>query len=186
MIHYAGTPWTDVAQPAGEAFRSAFKVWGRSSTDVTVVGTGALVTHWDGTAFTEVTPAPVYGTTTLTTVAGDDTQIIAVGGFGNATVARDDGAGWVDDSPPPAAVAPGLTGVHVRDGQVVACGVRGAMWTRTEADGWAELAPSATTYDLHGCWIDPDGHGWAVGGDLISLTAGVVTSNAPGVPTIQL
>jgi hypothetical protein len=185
MVHFDGSTWTEVAQPQGDASRSAFKVWGRSSDDVYVVGSGALITHWDGTAFTEVDPAPVYETTTLTTVAGDDDQVITVGGFGNAVVARNDGGGWVDDSPPPAAIAPGLTGVNVRDGRAVACGVRGAIWERT-TDGWAEFAPSATNFDLHGCWIDPDGNVWSVGGDLISLTSGTVLTDAPDVPNITL
>ncbi len=181
MIHYDGTSWTEVAQPEGDTFRSAFKVWGTGSDDVWVVGTGALITHWDGAAFTEVAPAPVYQTTTLTTVAGSADEVIAVGGFGNATVARTDGGGWVDDSPPPGAIAPGFTGVHVRGDQVVACGSYGALWGRTEA-GWAPAYELNTTSDLHGCWIDPDGHVWTVGGDLISLDAAIVATDADVAP----
>jgi len=182
IIHYDGTDWTEVAQPEGKAFRSAFKVWGTAPDDVWVVGTGALITHWDGTAFTEVDPAPVYGTTTLTTISGSDDAVYAVGGFGNATVARFDGSSWLDDSPPPQAIAPGFNGVHVRDDLVMGCGAYGAVWKRDPASGWAEYAPSATSHDLHGCWIDPDGHVWSVGGDLISLTAGVIVTDAPVSP----
>jgi len=186
IIHYDGTTWTEVAQPEGKAFRSAFKVWGTAPDDVWVVGTGALITHWDGTAFTEVDPSPVYETTTLTTVAGGGGEVYAVGGFGNATVARFDGSGWTNDSPPPEAIAPGFNGVHVRGDHVIACGARGAVWQRDATGGWGELAPPATTYDLHGCWIDPDGHVWSVGGDLISLTAGVIVSDAPDAAPFSL
>ena len=181
MVHYDGTDWTEVAQPEGDVNRSAFKVWGRATDDVYVVGTGSLITHWDGTAFTEVSPSPVYASTTLTTVAGDDAQVIAVGGFGNAVVARTDGTGWADDSPPPTAIAPGFTGIHLRDDKVIACGTRGSVWERTDG-GWTEAFPAPTTYDLHGCWIDPDGHVWAVGGDLISLTAGSILTDADVAP----
>jgi len=184
MIHYDGTTWTEVGQPEGKTNRSAFKVWGTASDDVWFVGTGALISHWDGAGFTEVVPSPVYGTTTLTTVAGSANEVIAVGGFGNAVVARNDGSGWVDDSPPPAQIAPGFTGIHVRDDQVVACGTRGEVWSR-DAEGWDRAYEPATTYDLHGCWIDPDGHVWTVGGDLISLTAGFVATDAD-VPAITL
>jgi len=187
IIHYDGTDWTEVATvaPRDTTVRSAFKVWGTSPDDVWVVGTGALITHWDGAAFTEVDPAPVYESTTLTTVAGSDAEVIAVGGFGNATVARYDGAAWADDSPPPASVAPGFNGVNVRGDKVIACGVRGAVWSR-DAAGWAEYAPAVTSYDLHGCWIDPDGNVWSVGGDLISLTAGAIVTDAPDVAPFSL
>lgn len=188
IIHFDGTDWTEVAQvaPRGETVRSAFKVWGSAPDDVWVVGTGALVTHWDGSGFTEVDPPPVYESTTLTTVAGSASQVVAVGGFGNATVARYDGTSWVDDSPPPQAIAPGFNGVNIRDDKVIACGVRGAVWQRDPTTGWASYADPVTTYDLHGCWIDPDGNVWSVGGDLITLAAGTIVSDAPGVAPFSL
>jgi hypothetical protein len=187
IIHFDGTEWTEVATvaPRDTTVRSAFKVWGTAPDDVWVVGTGALITHYDGTGFTEVSPSPVYESTTLTTVAGSDSQVIAVGGFGNATVARYDGSTWVDDSPPPAAVAPGFNGVHVRGDKVVGCGQYGNVWSRDTDGTWALYAEPVTTRDLHGCWIDPDGNVWAVGGDLINLTAGAIVTDA-GVSPFSL
>ena len=74
--------------------------------------------------------------------------------------------------------------MHVRDDHVVACGNRGAIWNR-EGGEWVGTT-EVTGYDLHGCWIDPDGYEWAVGGDLITLTAGVVLTDHPGIPPISL
>ncbi len=188
MIHYDGTTWTErgTTPPTdGGTTRSAFKVWGRATDDVWFVGTNAWISHWNGTDFVDVDPVPLFESTPLTTVSGDADSVVAVGGFGNASVARFDGSTWVDDSPPPADIAPGFNGVHAEGDHVVACGVRGAIWRRAADGTWAPTNP-ATDFDLHGCWVDPDGYEWAVGGDLITLTAGAVVTDHPDVPDISL
>jgi hypothetical protein len=187
MIHHDGTDWTEMgtAPPNDGSTRASFKVWGRSSDDVWVVGTQALITHWDGTAFTQVLPEPVYISTPLTTIHGDGDQVVVVGGFGAAAVVRDDGTGWADDSPPPADVAPAFNGVYVRGGSVMAAGVRGAIWSRDDA-GWTSTGDAITTDDYHGTWIDPEGHFWAVGGNLTTLSSGVVATDRTDTAPISL
>lgn len=178
ILHFDGEGWQSVAvvpDSANGSQRQPFKVWGTGPDDVWVVGTGALVMHFDGEQWTDL-PPPVAATTTLFTVHGtgpDD--VFAVGGFGNATVARFDGEAWSDDSPPPADIAPGFTGVfaHPEHG-VAAAGNQGAIWWRGD-DGWApDPRTPATTWSFHAAWIDPDGGVWAAGGDLIQLDVGVV------------
>jgi hypothetical protein len=188
-IHYwDGAAWSLVgtAPAVDTQKRMAFKVWGRSSDEVYVVGTNALVMEGSAAGFTTVDPSPLYVTTPITTVAGDADSVYAVGGYGNAAVARKVGDGaWEDDSPPPTAIAPFFNGVNVRDGVVVTCGGGGSIWTRDDT-GWAGGGEPLTTRDFHGCWIDSDGGVWAVGGDLSGLTAGVVVTNNSSVGDIAL
>lgn len=166
--------------------RQAFKVWGRSASEVFVVGTNALIMQWDGTALTTVDPSPLYQSTPITTVAGGADEVLAVGGYGNAAVARYVDGAWVDDSPPPQKIAPFFNGVNVRDGVgSVACGGQGSIWWRTDK-GWSEAGESQTLHDFHACWIDPDGDVWAVGGDLSGLTEGVLAYSGDAVPDVAL
>ncbi len=187
--HWDGATWTEVATAPSvddTQKRMAFKVWGRSADEVYVVGTNALVMEGNVSGFTTVDPSPLYISTPITTVAGDADNVYAVGGYGNAAVARKIGSGaWEDDSPPPTAIAPFFNGVSVRDGVVVACGGQGSIWSREDTE-WLGGGEPLTTRDFHGCWIDPDGAVWAVGGDLSGLTAGVVVTNNASVGDISL
>jgi hypothetical protein len=173
-------PMFDVSQ------RMAFKVWGRSSSEVFVVGTNALIMQWDGTTLNNVDPSPLYHSTPLTTVAGGANEVLAVGGYGNAAVARYADGVWSDDSPPPQKIAREFIGVSVRDGVgAVACGVQGSIWWRTDK-GWASGGESQTLHNFHACWIDPDGDIWAVGGDLSGFTEGVLAYSGDVVPDVSL
>lgn len=156
-----GAAWTDEAS-LPQAIRDGatlFKVWGRSSTDLRIVGSGGRVLDFDGQAFTErVSPA---GGETLFTVSGNDDRAIAVGG---SIIAEQAGDGeWKDVG---LAGAPRLNGVTVRGEEAYAVGVTGAVLKR-EIAGWSEVATGLEVYnDLHGSWIDPGGGVWAVGGQV--------------------
>jgi hypothetical protein len=190
IYHFDGTDWTESAtapRGAGDAIRQAFKIWGSGPDDIWTIGTMALMMHYDGTAWTEVT-APVNDTSPLTTIAGSGDLAYAVGGFGNAIVAKLEGGTWTDDSPPPQAIAPFFNGVSVHPTHgTVACGGYGQIWWKN-ADGWeADPREPVSSRDLHACWIDPDGGVWAVGGDLSGLTAGSVVYGGPSsIPKISL
>ncbi len=191
ILHNDGTGWTEVATtpvaPDGIGKRQAFKIWGSATDDVWVVGTRALVMHWDGATWEHV-PEPLYSSTPLTTVAGSGPDDVwAVGGFGNAAVAHFDGTGWVDDSPPPASVAPFFNGVTASAQHgVAACGGNGSIFWRTSTEWAPDPRPRATARDFHACWIDDKGAIWAVGGDLTGLSEGSVVYGGESVPPISL
>ncbi|MES2643247.1 MAG: hypothetical protein V4850_27435 [Myxococcota bacterium] len=162
--HWDGATWALATIPAEASAAFAFyKVWGRSSTDVYVVGTGGVGVHWDGAAWASF----ATGTTrNLFTVHGTDVAVWAVGGFGSGTVVTGAGGAWVDETP---ALAPQLNGVNASGPVPVAVGTQGSVYTRG-ADGWAaDPRGAVTAYDLHAVWGDPDGGLWTVGGKLSSF-----------------
>jgi len=188
VVHYDGADWTAAADlPAEASGGLVYKVWGSSGDDLWMVGTNALLMHSDGAGTWRVDPPPIYASNPLFTVAGCGSEVVAVGGYGNAAIARNEGSGWVDDSPPAADVAPGFNGV------VVDCtygtygvGNNGAIWKRDGA--WAPTGETPLTLlDFHGVWVDPDGGVWAVGGKLSAQNDGFVAYDGPAtIPVIAL
>lgn len=173
VLRHDGVAWS-VAWEVPDG-RQPFKVWGTGPTDVHVVGTEALVAHFDGVGWT-TRPAPVDAGVTLFTVHGSGTDhAVAVGGVGGAAVARWDGTAWSDDSPPAADFAPALTGVNVHPTHgTVAAGNNGAIWRRGD-DGWeADRRAPPILWNYHATVVDDAGGIWAVGGDLYALDVGVV------------
>jgi hypothetical protein len=193
ILHYDGTAWTESALAPRTTYgtpKQAFKVWGAAPDDVWVVGTLALLMHWDGAAW-EVLPEPVYETSVLTTVHGSDANwVVAVGGPGNARAATYDGSTWTDVTPQPSTggpIVPNMNGVYAPEsGRAAICGDNGSIWW-LEGTAWAaeECAPE-TTWHYHACWVDETGAVWAVGGDLTSRTEGLITYGGDAVPTIAL
>lgn len=190
VVHYDGASWAAQTIPTEAVAGQVFKIWGGSATDVWAVGSSALImsSTGDGT-WTKVDP-PIYAGTTLFTIDGCGDTLVAVGGFGNAVVARSDDGGvtWYDDSPAPLDLAPGFNGVSVTcDGTILAVGNSGGIWMRNPG-GWAPLCETPLTlFDYHGAEIDASGGLWAVGGNLTAQTEGVVAvSSASGVPDISL
>lgn len=181
ILHYDGAAWTesttippDPTNPVNR--RQPFKVWGCGGSDVWTIGTRAVALHWNGTTWEDTWDQPVYQSITLVTVHGracDDAY--AVGGFGNAVTIHWDGSLWTDVSPPLTDIVPGMNGVFASDaGSTAICGQRGSIYWR-EGTAWvADARPPATSRDFHACWIDEAGAVWAVGGDLGTLTEGVV------------
>lgn len=166
MFRWDGAAWSEVVLPPEAADVDAvYKVWGSAADDVWACGTGGVVLHFDGAAWTRV---DVGTDQLLLTVAGSGRDnVVAVGGFGNARVVRFDGAAWTDESPDFVA---DMNGVSVRGDAAVMVGRTGAVYRRG-ADGlWVEDPRGRPEYDdLHAAWIDPDGAVWAVGGAFASL-----------------
>ena len=84
-------------------------------------------------------------------------------------------------------IVPGVNGVFASaDHGTVVCGENAAVWW-VEADGtWtADVRAPATTRAFHACTIDETGAVWAVGGDLTTLTEGVLVRSEPGVPAVD-
>lgn len=144
-----------------EAAGHFFKVWGRSPSDLWIVGLGGKMLHRDATGWRVIdTPSGRR----LFTVHGNDTLAVAVGGFATGLVVEAIGADVRDVTPP--AVGQ-LNGVWVEpDGSVVAVGVEGKVLER-RGTVWrtpAGLPPTPDSY--HAVYVDPEGGVWAVGGFL--------------------
>ena len=182
--HYDGTQWTQDqfigrVRPAG--LPTLYKVWGRSNTDVWVVGRLGLVFHFDGVHWTQANvdlggaaPEDVP----LFTLHGNAAQTVAVGGFLNGTIFELQGTSFEDLATPG---TPQMNGVFMRpDGSGAAVGVGGAVAFRN-GTGWLLQRPGLNTpLDFHGTWIDPDGGIWAVGGDVsINLDRGMIAYGGP-------
>lgn len=165
LFRWDGATWTRQTIPAEAAAVSAlYKVWGSAADDVWVCGVDGLMMHFDGDDWTVMDS----GTTrTLLTVAGEGTDVYAVGGTGNGEVVHWAGASWAVESPD---FAPEFNGVSVRDGRVAAAGRLGAVWWRDEAGVWAaDPRGRAGFSDLHATWVDPEGGVWGAGGSFSSL-----------------
>lgn len=175
--HFDGTKWTlngAIAKLVPQGFPILYKVWGRSVSDLYVVGQLGLVFHFDGALWSQL-PTDLNGgdpaDSPLFTVHGNDRDIIAVGGFLSGVILAANGASFTD------VAAPGtlqMNGVFVRnDGSAAAVGITGALAFRGSG-GW-QYQRLNTTLDFHGAWIDPDGGVWAVGGNLTTeLNQGIL------------
>ena len=182
--HYDGTQWTEdqfIGRVRPEGLPTLYKVWGRNSSDVWVVGRLGLVFHFDGVHWAQsnvdlggAAPEDVP----LFTLHGNATQTVAVGGFLDGTIFELQGTAFEDLATPG---TPQMNGVFMRpDGSGAAVGVGGAVAFR-KGTGWQLQRPGLNTpLDFHGTWIDPDGGIWAVGGDVsISLDQGMIAYGGP-------
>jgi len=146
------------AKSAGQLF----KVWGRSPTDLWVVGLGNKMLHRDGSGWKVIdTPSGRR----LFTVHGNDTIAVAVGGFATGLVVEATGTSVSDVTPP---AAKQFNGVWVdREGGVVAVGVEGTVMERRGSVWKSPSGLPGTLDDYHAVYVDPDGGVWAVGGFLV-------------------
>lgn len=156
-----GTAFVEEALPEGAATGRFFKVWGRSSTDLWVVGVGGDILYRDGAGW-RVFASP--GGARLTTVHGNATLAVAVGGLTEGRVVALD-QGVTDASPPD---VPPLNGVWVQaDGTTVVVGAAGSVYERRGTVWRAPSGVPESLDDYHAVYVDPDGGVWAVGGFLL-------------------
>ncbi len=186
LWHRTGGAWAPVEIPASLADRTAlFKVWGRSASDVFVVGSAGALLHYDGTSWTVDDSDVAYGASVVT-VTGDDTDVYAVGGDIAGVLLHQVSGVWANETP---LYAMQLAGVSVRGGVPVVAGYGGAVYD-WDSTAWTQdmSARDATYQDLHATWTDPDGGVWAVGGHLASLPLiqGVaIYRGAATIPTLE-
>jgi hypothetical protein len=169
IYRYDGSEWTRVTGlPPRTTESPFFKVWGRSSDDLWVVGFSEIALHFDGDTW-QAFDVPQYAK--LFTVHGNDDETLAVGGFGDGVMVRAAPDGLVDVSP---AGAEQLNGVWLSsDGDALAVGVHGGLWWRHD-NRWRDQVRHApiVSLDYHSAYIDPDGGLWAVGGQIVSAPYG--------------
>ncbi|MEQ1566780.1 MAG: hypothetical protein ABMA64_14150 [Myxococcota bacterium] len=192
VVHWDGAAWTtswtaDRNDQSPDTRRQVFKIWGSSPDDIFVCGTGALVAHYDGAAWESLQNMGYRANTYFTASGTGPDDVYLVGGEGNAQVLHWDGAAWEDLSPPPDQIVPIMNGVSASEAHGTAmCGQYGSIYWRT-GTGWeADPRPRATSRDFHACWVDEQGAVWAVGGDLTTLTEGVVVYGGESVAPISL
>ncbi len=176
---YDGAAWTEVELPA-DLPRSAagnipalFKVWGRGPDDVWMVGGLGTVLHFDGT---EIRRIDVDTTTQLFTVAGDEQDVVIVGGLSEGLLLRGGVDGFSDDTPPQ---APLLQAVAIdNDGTTWVAGVDGFAMRQVSGADWEpiDLGLTSRPQSIHALWTDPDGGVWGAGGSVLTplLDQGVV------------
>ena len=162
-----------------------FKVDGRASDDVWIVGSGGRILHWNGSELvSEATAEAAMGASLFTVAAGGD-EVLAVGGAAEGVILHysDAAAVWADRAPE---YSGGINGVCSGGGRTQAVGGQGAVYTL--ADGvWTYEVAGLTLRDYHACATSPSGELWAVGGQIVSrpLNAGVVTyAGAQAVPSL--
>ena len=177
-FHFDGAGWTAMTDwPATMSENTTFfKVWGRSPSDLYIIGTKGVMLHYDGSAWEHI---DVGTGENLVTIHGNSTRSVTVGGFGSGILFDDKGEGFksVDLGD-----VPQVNGIFVaEDRPPVAAGARGYIIRETD-EGWSvyEDAPE-TFYDYHAVARDPSGTVWAVGGNILlpPLKAGMLVRYVP-------
>lgn len=157
-----------------------FKVWGRGSDDVWVVGARGTVLRGDARRGFEVVTAG--GSDALFTVHGDAQEVAIVGGDASGVLLEDAGQGLAETTVPGAGL---LQGVWLAgDRTLYAVGIAGRVFERSpSASEWTEIGDDYPVQSLHSVWVDPDGGVWTVGGNVLTnrLDEGVGLYRAPGV-----
>ena len=175
---FDGESWTEAAgfPPGLSRSESMFKVWGRSNSEVWLVGTGGTVLRYDGSGFA---PADSTSAVNLFTVHGSDDVAVAVGGSGDGVIVENDGSGWRDVTPSNTAH---VMGTWLGGDTGYAVGVEGSVLRREGAEWRSVKTGIDLSEELHAVWVDPDGGVWAVGGRVLAppLVDGVLVHRRPG------
>lgn len=194
LWHYDGRSFRDLPLPAdlplddNQDAPGFFKVWGRSASDVWVVGDRGVVLR--GNAERGFVLVPSGSSERIFTVSGSSEEVVMVGGSGNGVALEADGAGELAPVTPPGAGL--LQGVSVGpDGAVWAVGIGGNVYSRSARDAeWQQALADVPVQSLHSTWVDPSGGVWAVGGNVLvnELDAGVALHYGfgPPVPALSL
>lgn len=162
-----------------------FKVDGRASDDVWIVGSGGRSLHWNGSELVAQSTAEAAAGASLFTVDATGDEVLAVGGAAEGVILHyslDDDL-WVDRAPD---FSGGINGVCSSGGRTRAVGGQGTVYTLDDGVWTYELG-GLTLRDYHACAVSPSGDLWAVGGQIVSrpLNAGVVSYAGPrSVPSL--
>ena len=172
----------DVPRSADGEIGALLKVWGRSASDVWIVGGVGTILHFDGDELQVVSS----GTdATLFTVTGDSEEVVIVGGGASGGIVLRGGLdGFVEDTPPAAPLLQGV--VKDPDGNLWVAGDDGfaagqAPASDPNARVWqaVDLGFDEAPESIHALWHDGDGGLYAVGGGVLSpaLDKGVAFSS---------
>lgn len=177
-------PYSDATDaPPGTLW---FKVDGRASDDLWIVGSGGRTLHWNGSELVSHSAAEVASGASLFTVDASGDEPLAVGGAGAGVILHfsDEDTLWTDRAPEYSA---GINGICSGPGRTHAVGGQGAVYT-LEDSVWSYDPAGLTLRDYHACAVSPSGELWTVGGQIVSrpLSAGVAayagTQSVPRLP----
>jgi hypothetical protein len=180
--HLVGGQWTDVTLDPSLSNESLWKVFGRSATDVWMVGTSGIALHFDGSTL----GAPMFASNqgeSLFTVHADDQKVVAVGGLASPIIVENDGSGWRDVSPKQ---GNGLVGVCLSPHGEYVVGQAGGIYKNAGADNdWPAIKTGVSSGEpFHAVWVSPTGEVWAVGGNVLfpPMNDGIVVHQGTQVP----
>lgn len=173
LLHYDGATFTPVPLAEEENNRNAttvYKVWGIGEA-LYVVGQNGLILRWDGAAWRGESGGAEANQDFVSLWGTSESNITAVGGRGNARIARYEGEGWVTTAP---SGYGGLNGVYmVEPDEAVMVGVGGLTGTYTPSTGDFTPDTPLVQADLHSVWGDGAGLFYAVGGSFRAPYTGV-------------
>jgi hypothetical protein len=177
LWRYNGSTWSvyDTTQIRSNGVPNLFKVWGRSAGELYAVGNRGVFLRYDGDSWSELNTGSVRP---LFTVHGNDTLVVASGGFVDGVVIEFDGTAFAQRAQPGVVQ---MNGVFLaEDGAGVAAGITGGISRRGET-GWEVTDDGLDTlFDFHAVFVDPEGGTWAVGGDLsVALEKGMLAYAGP-------
>lgn len=182
-----GDAWVEEPTLPADVTASAaiWKVFGAASDDAWLVGSNGVALRWDGT---ELSPGDTGVGTSLFTVHASpdgDGHYAAVGGTASGIIVEYLDGAWSNLTPQD--TPPGLSGVVLgEDGFGVAVGSFGAVYTRSDDDGWSRVDLGFNLpLTLHGAWIDEFGCVWAVGGQVLTppFGDGLLIHSGPSIPS---
>lgn len=186
LWRFDGRTWRqeDLSAIDADGVPTLFKVWGRSATEVYVCGERGTALRYNGTTWERLQTDTMRR---LFTIHGNQTQVVAVGGFSNGVIDELENGSFVDRAD---AGTPQLNGVFLpQDGRGVGVGIEVAVVFRAE-DGTWEVQDTGldSIRDFHATWVDPAGGIWAVGGNvtLEPLNAGILAHYGPTVIPSEL
>jgi photosystem II stability/assembly factor-like uncharacterized protein len=182
--HYDGQSFRELPLPEdlpldpSSAAPGFFKVWGRATDDVWVVGASGTILRGDARRGFDV--IATGGEDAFFTVHGDERDVAIVGGLTNGILLEDHGAGLATSTPPGAGM---LQGVWLAsDRTLYAAGIAGQVFERGPTDSdWSDIGGDHPVQSLHSVWADPDGGVWTVGGNVLTdrLDDGAALYRAP-------
>ena len=173
LLHYDGTAFSRVSVPAAinpVHATALFKVWGVGG-KVFAVGQGGLILEYASGSWSHVSAGAQANADFVSLWGTGPSNIVAVGGRGNARIARHDGNTWTTMAP---VGVGGINGVFMGSGsEALMVGVNG--WAGTYNPSSQALAQEATgtSFDLHAVWEDGHGKAYAVGGNFLAPHRGV-------------
>ena len=175
---YTGDKWFELTQlPENiKANHSMFKVWGKDSNDVWIIGTGGVIMNYKNGILLDQS-----GITnrTLFTIHGNNDIAITVGGSGEAgKILEYQENAWEEIS---LKETPHIIGVRVKGETGYAVGIRGTVLKR-DNNGWSKVNTGINLSEaFHSVWIDSEGGVWAVGGKVLAppLVDGVMIYRVP-------
>jgi len=182
ILHWDGAAFSEEVLPSEQNPRGAttlFKVWGIDD-QLWIVGQRGTLLARQGDAWVFQSGGAEANQDFVSLDGWSASDVVVVGGRGNARVATWDGAAWTTRAP---SGVGGLNAVAAQDdGTVVVGGIGGYAGRFDPVAGELELEALLGTEDLHAAWSDGAGRTYMVGGTFIAPHRGAAWVRTVGEP----